>query len=82
MNSLVEDDDSGAQGGQRDVQPTAGRGGLQLPGEVLQVGVRSVAKELEEVVMETVGVGTVDDQVGDGQDFEEQAGTLALVASC
>lgn len=81
MDGLVEDDDPGAQSGQRDVQAAAGRGGFQLPGEMLQVGVRSVTQELEEVVMETVGVGSVDDHVRDGQDFEEQPGPLTLIGT-
>ena len=82
MDGLVEDDHRGADAGQRDVQAAAGDGGLQLLGEVLQVGVGGVAQELEQVVVETVGVRPVDDQVRHGQHLEEQPGALALVGPC
>lgn len=78
MHRLVEDDHGGAEGGQRDVQAAAGSCGLQLLGEVPQVGVGGVAQELEEVVVEAVGVRAVDDEVGDGQHLEQEAGPLAL----
>ena len=78
----MEDDHGGAQRGEGHVQAAARRGGLQLPGEVLQVGVRGVAQELEQVVVETVGVRPVDDQVRHGQHLEEQPGALALVGPC
>lgn len=74
----MEDDHRRAQGGQRHVQAAARRRGLQLLGEMLQVGVRGVAEELEEVVVETVGVGSIDDEVGHGEDLEQETGPLAL----
>lgn len=77
----MEDDHSGAQRGQRDVQTTAGGRRLQLPGEMFQVGVGRITEELEEVVVETVGMGSVDDHIADGQDFEEQACSLTLICS-
>lgn len=61
----MEDDDGRTQGGQRYIKATAGRSGLQLLGKMLQVGVRRVAQKLEEVVMEAVGMGAVDYEVGD-----------------
>lgn len=81
MHRLVEDDHGGAKGGQRDVQTAAGRRGLQLLGEVPQVGVGGVAQEFEEVVVEAVGVGAVDDEVGDGEHLEQEAGPLALLGA-
>lgn len=66
----MEDDHRRAQGGQWDIQATAGCCGLQFLGEVLQVSIRSIPKELEEVVMKTVSVGAVNDEVGDGEHFE------------
>lgn len=78
MDGFVEDDHRGAQSGQRDVQAAASRGGFQLLGEMLQVSVRRIPEELEEVVVESVGVGAVDDEVGDGEDLEQEAGPLAL----
>ena len=79
MDGLVEDDHPRTQSGQRDVQTTAGGGRLQLLGEMFQVGIWCVAEELEEIVVETVGVGPVDDHIGDSQDFEEQPGSLTLI---
>ena len=81
MDGLVEDDDGRAQSGEGDVQTEARGSGLQLLGEVLQVGLRGVSQETEEVVVETVGVGAVYDEVGDGQHLEQQAGALALVGA-
>lgn len=46
---------------------------------MLEVCIGGVAEELEQVVVKTVGVGSVDDHVGDGQDFEEQACSLTLI---
>ncbi|TNN31030.1 hypothetical protein EYF80_058817 [Liparis tanakae] len=74
-----DDDHGGAQGGQRDVEAAAAGGRLQLPGEMFQVGVRRVAEELEEVVVEAVGVRPVDHHVADGEHLEEQACPLTLV---
>lgn len=74
----MEDDDSRAQGGQRDIQAAARGGRLQLPGKVLQVGLRGVAQEFEKVVAETVSACPINDEIRDGQDFEEQAGSPTL----
>lgn len=79
MDGLVKNDNGGAQGRQRNVQTTAGGGRLQLPGEVLQVGVRCVAEELEEIIMETVGVRPVDNHVRDGQNLKEKPCSLTLI---
>lgn len=74
----MEDDNSRPQGGQRDIQATAGRCGLQLLGEMLQVSLRGVPEEFEEVIMETVCMGAVDDEVRDGKHLEQETGSLAL----
>lgn len=74
----MEDNDCRAQGGQWDIQATAGCRGLQFLGEMLQVGVRSVPKELEEVIMETVSMGAVNDEVRNGEHLEQETGSLAL----
>ena len=81
MDGLVEDDHRRADAGQGDVQPTSGYGGLELLGEVLQVRVRRVAQELEEVVVEAIGVRAVDDEVRDGEDLEQETGPLALLGA-
>lgn len=67
MYGFMEDDHCRAQGGQRDIQAAAGRCGLQFLGEMLQVGVRGITEEFEEVVVQTVSVGAVNDEVGDGE---------------
>lgn len=77
----MEDYYSRAQSGQRDVQTTAGGCRFQLPGEMFQIGIWCITKELEEIVMETVSVGSVDDHIRDSQDFEEQPGSLTLIGS-
>lgn len=46
---------------------------------MFEVSIRGVAQELEQVVVKTVGVGSVDDHVGNGQDFEEQTCSLTLI---
>ena len=74
----MEDDHRRAQRGQRDIQATAGRRGLQLLGEMLQVSIRGIPEELEQVIVEAVGVGAVNDEVGDGEHLEQEAGSLAL----
>lgn len=74
----MEDDHSGAQGGQWDIQATAGCCGLQFLSEMLQVGLRGVPEEFEEVVVETVSMGAVDDEVRDGEHLEQETGSLAL----
>ena len=74
----MEDDHCRSKGGQGHVEATAGRSGFQLLGEVFQVSVRGVTQELEEVVVETVGVGAVDDEIGDGEHLEQETGSLAL----
>lgn len=74
----MEDDHSRAQGGQWDIQATACRRGLQFLGEMLQVSIRCVPEELEEVIVETIGVGAVNDEVGDGEHLEQETGPLAL----
>lgn len=48
---------------------------------MFQVRVRCIAKELEEIVMETVRVGSIDYHVRDGQDFKEKPRTLTLIGS-
>ena len=77
----MEDDYRRTQSGQRDVQTTAGGCRFQLPGEVFQVGIRRITKELEEIVVETVGMGPVNDHIGYSQHFEEQSGSLTLIGS-
>lgn len=74
----MEDDHRRAQGGQWDIQAAAGRRGLQLLGEMLQVGVRGVPEELEEVIVQAVGMGAVNDEVRDGEHLEQETGSLAL----
>lgn len=74
----MEDHHRRAQGGQGHIQATAGCCGLQFLGEMLQVSIRSVAEELEEVVMEAVGVGAVNDEVRYGEHLEQETGSLAL----
>lgn len=81
MDGLVEDEHGGTKSRQRDVQTAASGRRLQLLGEMFQVCVRCIAKELEEIVMETVCVGSIDDDVRDGQDFKEQPCTLTLIGS-
>lgn len=78
MNCFMEDDHSRTQGGQRNIQTTAGRRSLQLLGEVLQIGVRRIPKKLEQVIVETVSVGAVDDEVRDGKHLQQETGSLAL----
>lgn len=74
----MKDDHGRAKGGQRDVQAAACCRGLQLLGEVPQVSIRGIPKELEKVVVKTVGVGAVDDEVGDSEHLEQQTSSLAL----
>lgn len=74
----MEDDHCRAQGGQRDIQATAGCCGLQFLGEMLQVSIRGIAQKLEQVIMEAVGMGAVDDEVGYGEHLEQESGSLAL----
>lgn len=78
MDRFVEDDHRRAQGGQWDIQATAGRCGLQLLGEMLQVSIRGVPEELEEVIVEAVSMGAVNNKVGDGENLEQETGSLAL----
>lgn len=78
VDRLVEDDHCGTQGWQRDVQAAASRRGLQLLGEVLQVSIWGVAEELEEIIVKTVSVGAVDDEVRDRKHFEQESSPLAL----
>lgn len=59
----MEDDDCRTQSGQRDVQTTASGCCFQLLGEMFQVGIWRITQELEEIVMKTVGVGSVDDDI-------------------
>ena len=77
----MEDDYRWAKSRQWDVQTTARGSRFQLPGEMFQVCLRCITKELEEVIMETVGMGSVDDHIRDGQDFKEQASALTLISS-
>lgn len=81
MDCLVEDEYCRTQSRQRDIQTTASGSRLQLPGKMFQVCVRCVTKELEEIVVETVRVGSIDDYIRDGQDFKEQPCTLTLIGS-
>lgn len=81
MDGLVEDDYCGTESGQRDIQTAASGSRLQLLGEMFQVRIRCITKELEEVVMETVRVGSIDHHIRDGQDFKEQPRSLALIGS-
>lgn len=81
MNRLVEDEYCGTQSRQRDVQAAASGSRLQLLGEMFQVGIRCIAKELEEIVVEAVRVGSIDDYIRDGQDFKEQPCTLTLIGT-
>ena len=74
----MEDDHCRAQGGQRDIQATAGRRGLQLLGEMFQVSIRGIPEELEEVIVEAVSVGAVNNEVRDGEHLEQETGSLAL----
>lgn len=81
MDRLVENEYCRTESGQRHVQAAASGSRLQLLGEMLQVRVRRIAEELEEVVVETVRVGSVDDYIRDGQDFKEQPCALTLIGS-
>ena len=81
VNRLVEDEYCGTQSRQRDVQAAASGSRLQLLGEMFQVGIRCIAKELEEIVVEAVRVGSIDDYIRDGQDFKEQPCTLTLIGT-
>lgn len=81
MNCLVEDENCRTKSRQRDIQATAGGSRLQLLGEMFQVCVRCVTEELEEIVMETVRVGSIDDDIRDGQDLKEQPCSLTLIGS-
>lgn len=81
MDRLVEDDYCRTEGGQRDIQTAASGRRLQLLGKMFQVRVRCIAKELEEIVMETVRVGSIDYHIRDGQDFKEKPRTLTLIGS-
>lgn len=74
----MEDNHRRAQGGQWDIQAAAGRRSLQLLGEMPQVGIRGIPEELEEIIVETVSMGAVNDEVGDGEHLEQEAGSLAL----
>lgn len=74
----MKDDHCGSQGGQWDIQAAAGGRGFQLLGEVLQISIRGVAEELEEVIVKAVGVCAVNDEVGNGEHFEQETGSLAL----
>lgn len=74
----MENDHRRAQRGQRDIQATAGRRGLQFLGEMLQVSIRGIPEELEQVIVEAVSMGAVNDEVGDSEHLEQEAGSLAL----
>ena len=67
VGGLLEDDDGGPQGGEGHVQAAAAGQGPQLGCEVLQVGRRRAAEELEHVVVEALGPRAVHHQVGHGQ---------------
>lgn len=81
MDCLVEDEHCGTKSRQRDIQTAARGSRLQLLGEMFQVCVRCITKELEEVVVETVRVGSIDDYIRDGQDLQEQPCSLTLIGS-
>lgn len=77
----MEDDHCGTESGQRDIQTTASGSRLQLLGEMFQVRIRCITKEFEEIIMETVRVGSIDYHIRDGQDFKEQPRSLTLIGS-
>lgn len=77
----MEDNYCRAESGQWYVQSTTGGSRLQLSGEMFQVRIRCITKELEEIIMEAVSVGSVDDHIRDSQDFKEQPCTLTLIGS-
>lgn len=66
MDGFMEDDDCGAQGGQRDIQATTGRCGFKFFGEMLQISIWGITKKLEKVIVETVSMGAINYEVGDG----------------
>lgn len=72
MCRLLEDDDSWPERREGHVQPTAAGEGPQLRGEVLQVGPRGVAQELEHVVVEALGPRTIDHDIRHGQHLEKK----------
>lgn len=75
----MEDDYTGAQSWEWDIQTTAGGGRFQLPGEMFEVCIWCVTEEFEQIVVQTVGMGSVNDHIRDSQDFEEQTRSLTLI---
>ena len=63
VRCLLEDDDGRPKRGEGHVQATAAREGPELRGEVLQVGIRRITKELKKVIVETVRLRAVDDKI-------------------
>ena len=55
-------------------------GSLELLAEILQIGLRGVGEELEEIVVESLSPRPVDDHIGDGEHLEKEPHALVLVA--
>jgi len=72
VRRFLEDDDGRPERRERHVQTAAAGQGPELRGEVLQVGPRGVAQELEHVVVEALGPRAIDHDIGHGQDLEEE----------
>ena len=74
--SLLKDDDGRPEGGQGHIQTTAGREGPQLWGEVLQVGPRGAAQELEHVVVKAFCPCAIDYHIRHGQNLVKTGGNV------
>lgn len=53
---------------------------LELLAEILQIGLRGVGEELEEIVVESLSPRPVDDNIGDGEHLEKEPHAFVLVA--
>lgn len=72
VRCLLEDDDGGPESREGHIQTTAAREGSELRGEVLQVGPRGIAQELEHVVVEALCPCTIDYYIRHCQYLEEK----------
>lgn len=76
VRCLLEDDDCRPKRREGHVQTTAAREGPELRGEVLQVGPRGVAQELEHVIVEALCSCTIDHYIRHRQYLEKKGGNI------
>lgn len=78
VRSLLEDDDSRPKRRQGHIQTAAAGKGPELRGEMLQIGPRGAAQELEHVVVEAFSSCTVDDDIRHCQHLEGEEVCIEL----